>query len=281
MPPKKKKRKPRSRARGSVAGPAATQAAPAPPPQEKRRERLEARREAKAKALAQRHRQQRRARAVRLVVVLASVVGIVWFLFIRNSIPDAIAGHEIEDFDAFISESRANQLHTAEAVTYTENPPVSGEHSAQAAGCGVYGQPLANPNMLHALEHGAVGILYEPGAPPKDIKEAESIVGDYDSHVFSAPYEGLKDPFTIVAWAHLMRLDSFDRGATVEFIDTFREAGDAPESSDCPQGANQPFQPNPTASPSGTPLDVIPAPEETEGSDNSQGGDKKKKKKKG
>lgn len=276
MPPKKKKRKPRSRARGTAASPAIAQADQAPQTQDKRRERLEARREAKAKAEAQRYRQQRRARIGRIAALLASVVAIVWFLFIRGSIPDAIAGYDIEDFDAFVSESRANQLHTADPVTYNENPPVSGEHSPQAAACGVYGQPLANPNMLHALEHGAVGILYQPDAPANDIKEAESIAEDYDSHIFSAPYEGLEDPFTIVAWAHLMRLDSFDRAAIVEFVDTFREGGDAPESSDCPLGASQPFEPNPTVSPS-APVET-PEPEEKQGSD-SKGDDKKKKNK--
>ena len=223
--------------------------------------------------------------------MLASVVAIVWFLFIRGSIPDAIAGHDIEDFDAFVSESRANTLHTSDPLTYDENPPVSGQHSPQAAACGVYAQPLSNPNMLHALEHGSVGILYQPEAEEKDIKEAESIVADYDSHVLSAPYEGLEDPFTIVAWAHLMRLDSFDRAAIVEYIETFREGGDAPESSDCPMGASQPFESNPTASPGAsaspgleetpqvdaTPHEESEGTEETGGSGD-QSGDKKKKK---
>ena len=197
-------------------------------------------------------------------MLLASVVAIVWFLFIRNSIPNAIAGHELEHFDTFVSESRSNQLHTGEGVTYTETPPVSGQHSPISAECGVYGQPLADVNMVHALEHGAVGIFYQPDADVEEIRRAEEIVGDYETHVFSAPYPDLPDPFTVVAWAHLMRLDSLDRDAVVEFIETFREGGDAPEEQDCPKGSNQPFVPSPTGSPT-------PTPGETPGEDDGGG----------
>jgi hypothetical protein len=282
MPPKKKKRKPRSRARGSAASPAAVQPDQGPQSQEKRRERLDARREAKAQAAAKRYRQQQRARLVRIVVLLASIAAVVWFLFLRGGIPNAIAGHDLEHFDTFTSESAANQLHTSDPITYEENPPVSGQHSPIPADCGVYGQPLRNENMVHSLEHGAVGILYQPTLPVEEIREVEAIVEDYDSHVLSAPYEGLEDPYTIVAWAHLMRLDSFDREAVLEFIDVFRQAGDAPEEQDCPMGANQPFEPGSTASPSASPApEASASPEETKGTGGSGdgSGDKKKKKK--
>lgn len=234
--------------------------------------------------MAQRHKQQRRARIVRIVVTLASVVAIVWFLFLRNSIPNAIAGHELEDFDTFASESRANQLHTTDPVTYTEVPPVSGQHSPNPADCGVYGEPIPNENMVHTLEHGSVGILYQPDAPVEEVREAESIVQEFDSHAFSAPYEGLEDPYTIVAWAHLMRLDSFDREAVVEFFDVFRQGGDAPESTPCLMNSDEPFQPTPTGSPTPTPGET---PDEGADGDNEneggagggKGNDKKEKKK--
>lgn len=267
MPPKKKKRKPRSRARGAGTG-AATPQPEAPQSQEKRRERLEARREAKAIAAARRRRQQQRARVVRLVVMVVSLAAIIWFLFIRNSIPNAIAGHELEHFDTFTSESQANTLHTDQPVTYEETPPVSGEHSPIPADCGVYGQAIADENMVHSLEHGAVGILYRPDAPVEEIRVIEELVEDYDSHVFSSPYPDLEDPYTVVAWAHLMRLDSFDRDAIVEFIDVFREGGDAPEEQDCPMGASQPFEPAPRATA------TVPATEETPaGDEEGDGGD--------
>ena len=266
MPPKKKKRKPRSRARGAGNGAAAPQPE-APQSQEKRRERLEARREAKAIAAARRRRQQQRARVVRLVVMVASVAAIVWFLFIRNSIPNAIAGHELEHFDTFTTESQANTLHTDQPVTYEENPPVSGQHSPIPADCGVYGQPIADENMVHSLEHGTVGILYRPDVPVEEIRNVEALVKDYDSHVFSSPYPDLEDPYTVVAWAHLMRLDSLDMDAIEEFIEVFRQGGDAPEDQDCPMGASQPFEPTPQAT------ETIEVPGDDAGDETDGGGD--------
>lgn len=196
-------------------------------------------------------------------MLIGTLSVIIWFLFIRTNIPDAIAGHEVEHFDAFIAESGSGTLHTSSPVDYESTPPVSGEHSPIPADCGVYGQPIADENMVHSLEHGAVGILYQPDAPVQQIRNAEELVQDYDGHVFSAPYPGLEDPYTIVAWAHLMRLDSYDHDAIVEFIEVFRESGDAPEEQDCPMGANEPFDPSPTASPTSPGGDESPAPDET------------------
>ena len=187
---------------------------------------------------------------------------IVWFLFIRGGIPDAIAGHEIEHFDTFTSESRAGTLHTDQPIQYPMDPPVTGEHAPNSADCGTYDTQLPNETMVHTLEHGTVGILYRPDAPLEDIAQAEQLVTDYPSHVFSAPYAEMEDPFTIVAWAHMMRLDTFDEEAITEFIETFRQGGDAPEEQDCPMNSDSKFEPTPTDSP--TPgAEETPAPTET------------------
>ena len=208
----------------------------------------------------QQHRRQRRARITRTVTLVASLAVIVWFLFIRGGIPDAIAGHELEHFDTFRSESQAGQLHTDQPVQYPMDPPVSGQHAPNAADCGTYDTQLPNETMVHALEHGSVGILYSPDAPLEEIKRAEEIVNDYPSHVFSEPYAEMEDPFTIVAWAHMMRLDSFDEEAITEFIEVFREGGDAPEEQDCAMASDSRFEPTPTGSPTpGATATVTPA----------------------
>lgn len=222
-----------------------------------------------------RRKQQQRARVVRIVVTLASIAAVVWFLFLRNSIPNAIAGHELEHFDTFATESRTGTLHTGDPITYDTDPPVSGLHRPTAAGCGVYAAQIPNENMVHTLEHGGVGILYQPTADVEEIKKLEDIVMSYDSHVFSEPYPELKDPYTVVAWAHLMRLDSYDQPAIEEFIDVFREAGDSPEDQECSMASNDPFDPTPTASPT-----VTPEPTEGPGDKGSDKSDDKKKKKK-
>lgn len=194
---------------------------------------------------------------MRLVVIVGSILALFWFLFLRGGTPDAIAGNKIEDFDTFAAESQAGQLHTTEDVQYASTPPVSGQHDPQPGSCGVNDAQIPDENMVHNLEHGAVGVLYRPDAPIEDIREIERLVGDYDSHVFSEPYPDMETPYAVVAWAHLMRLKELEPNAITEFIDVFREGGDSPEEQPCPMDADDPFQPEnvsptPTVSPAGS-----------------------------
>lgn len=264
MPQKKKKRKPRSRARGGAAPARAPQetSEESPAQADKRRERLEARREAKAKALVQQQRRDRMRRLTRIVVLVGTAAFIIWFLFLRNAIPDAIAGHEVESYDPFISESRTGTLHTDQPVTYESDPPVSGSHAARPVNCGVYAEQVPNENMVHTLEHGAVGILYNPEASPDEIEQIEALVQSYDSHVISAPYAELDPQYAITSWAYTMPLESYDEAAVKEFVDVFRQGGDAPEANqECPTSVNNSFTESQTATP--TPS-VSPAPDKTE-----------------
>jgi hypothetical protein len=250
MPPKKKKRA-KGRGRGQAASRAvAAPDAQRPDPNEKRRERLDAKREARERAAIAQRRRRSRERFVRWIMIAAVTVFLVWFFFLRTALPNAIAGHEIEDYKTFAAESRANQLHVEGEVTYESNPPVSGQHNAIPGACGVYSQPMPEEDFVHTLEHGAVGLLYQPDLDEEQIKQIEAIVKDQESHMFSMPYPQLEDPIVVTAWAHLMRLDDVDEAAITEFIDVFRQAGDAPESAECPLTQDDTFEDRPTPSPS-------------------------------
>jgi hypothetical protein len=153
-------------------------------------------------------------------------------------------------------------------VSYPMSPPVSGEHAQAAAPCGVYGSAIPNENMVHILEHGAVGLLFKPDLDPAVITDLEAIVGSYDSHVFSAPFESMDTPITVIAWANSMSLDAYDETAVTGFIDAFRQGGNAPEAyQECPNDENTPFS-NVTPTPEPLPSDVTtiepsPAPSKT------------------
>lgn len=230
-----------------------------------------------------RQRQQRIARFVRTGVIVGVGATLVWFLFLRTGIPDAVAGHEVEHFDPFKAESLQGTLHTSDPITYASDPPASGAHRPAPADCGVYAAQIPNENMVHTLEHGAVGIFYKPDADPDDIKEIEKLVKSYDSHTFSAPYPQLEDPYTVVAWAHLMRLDEFDGAAISEFIDVFREGGDAPEAQQtCDLNVDTPFSPAPSAPAASPGAEETPHVDETpheEGAATPSGSNDKKNKK--
>lgn len=221
--------------------------APGVDPNERRRERLEARRRERAEAIARARRAQSRERFVRFLLLGALLAGAVWFFFLRGRLPDEIGGHTLIKR----STAGANQ-HTDQPVEYDIVPPVSGEHATNPAQCGIHATVIPNENFVHTLEHGAVALVYRPDIPEEDIRALEEIAGDFDSHTVAAPNPEMDDPITIAAWAHLMRLDEVDEDAIREFIEVFRQGGASPEAGqECPNSVEQPFQAEPSPSPTG------------------------------
>lgn len=216
--------------------------------QQVRQERLEARRRAKAEAARRAAALARRRRLVRLTTYLGIAALFVWFVFFRTQRPDEIAGHEL----IHASETGIGE-HTTGTVSYETTPPVSGAHAPSWAPCGVHDRRIANELMVHTLEHGAVGVLYDPAqVDEQTVRAIEDIVGDFDSHTFSAPYEGMPSAIAVVSWGELMRLDELDERAVRQYIETFR--GKGPENVGCPNESDEPFRfPEPTPSPEDTP----------------------------
>ncbi len=224
-------------------------------PNEKRRERLEERRREREAALKQQKRDAQRERLVRYLLIAGLLAAVVWFMFFRAKLPTEIAGHTVRDLSA----AGAGQ-HTG-PFTYETDPPVSGAHSDTVA-CGVHGAPVPDENFVHNLEHGAVAIVYQPTLDPEDISRIESIVTSFDSHILSVPNSTMEPQIAVAAWGRMMELDALDEPAIRQFVEVFRQGGEAPEPEQlCPHDSSQPFSPDATATPA--PTDA-PTPSPTE-----------------
>lgn len=199
--------------------------------------RLEERRRERERALEQARRAAARRRAIRTALLAAVLAALTLWFFTRGGAPDSFGGHEVQE----VSAEGVNQ-HTEGQVDYEITPPVSGEHAPQPAPCGIHGEPISNEIQVHSLEHGAVGIQYQPELDPEEIERIEAIVSDYDSHVFSAPYPGLDTPLAVSSWGRLMELDEVDETAIGAYIEEF--AGNGPERNQpCDNTEDSPFEP--------------------------------------
>lgn len=219
---------------------------------ERKRQRLEQRRQEKAEAQARRRKAEARARVIRTIGIVALIGLAFWFFFLRTTKPTEIEGHPISSFAG-----EGLNDHVDGTVNYEMSPPVEGAHADNPSGCGVFSSPVINENFVHSLEHGAVGLLYDPTrAAPEDIKELEAIAAAADRNVLSAPYEGMETVFSITSWSRRMDLNDLDLSAVNEYVDTF--AGKGPEpGKECPNTSSSPFVPEaePSAEPSESPTE--------------------------
>jgi hypothetical protein len=139
---------------------------------------------------------------------------------------------------------------------------------------------VADENLVHSFEHGAVAILFDPkDVSLGDIKKIEAIVDDYDDDVLTAPYPGLPDYIVVASWSRKMALSEFDEAAIKEYIDQFRDTEPAPEAStqDCPNNSDDAYEPpetTPSPSPSPEPSPEN-SPKDDKGGNGSGGGSAK------
>ena len=160
------------------------------------------------------------------VLVLALVIT---FVIVGSTPKPDPSSIEIEGLKTF---GTLTATHVATAVDYEAdygmNPPAGGNHNAAWLNCGVYDQPQQNENAVHALEHGAVWITYDPDAL-SDAQVSTLRSEAPSTYSIVSPYPGLPAPVVISAWSAQVQLDGVDDPRLETFIQKYWKSASAPE----------------------------------------------------
>ena len=130
--------------------------------------------------------------------------------------------------------------HTEEDLEYDHRPPAGGDHNPIPATCGFYAtDPPPDEFMVHSIEHGAIWIAYRPDLPDDQRDSLRDLVAE-QAKVAATPYEGIDSPLVVTAWGRQLALESADDPRLIQFIETYRNSPNAPESTSPCQGVGQP-----------------------------------------
>lgn len=146
---------------------------------------------------------------------------------------------EVETFpeqnvDVHLAESAVRQIINGEIEPpeYNSDPPTSGPHSAKAAACGVFRQPVPDVYQLHDLAIGVVLFQYSPTLEAVEIERIEELGRGFDDRIIVAPRPGMNAPVVATAWTTMMQLDGVDEELLRAFYDQY--VGGGPETGPCP-----------------------------------------------
>jgi hypothetical protein len=164
--------------------------------------------------------------AVVLVVVLIAVVGVLIYQEAqRQNDIEAAAKAPIQGVQSFDKLSRD---HVQTPVTYPQTPPVGGNHNPVWLNCGIYSAPVKNENAVHALEHGAVWVTYQPTLPAAQVDKLKTLARA-NPYLLLSPYEGIKTPVVASAWGKQLALPSADDSRLPVFLRTYLQGPQTPE----------------------------------------------------
>jgi hypothetical protein len=117
--------------------------------------------------------------------------------------------------------------HVAGSVTYAQTPPASGPHNATWLNCGAYTKPVPNENAVHALEHGAVWVTYDPALPAADVTKLRALMPA--THFVLSPYQGLPSTIVVSGWNRQLQVSSASDSRIPQFFKKYWKGSNAPE----------------------------------------------------
>ena len=170
------------------------------------------------------------ASAVVAVGILALIVTVVMTSATPKADPASIQIKNLTTFDDLGSEVglHVDGTQVDYEQKYGMNPPAGGEHWSSWLNCGVYSQPQQSENAVHALEHGALWVTYDPDALSE--ADVQTLRDELPAtYVVLSPYPGLPAPVVASGWENQIKLDGVDDPRLAAFVAKFWKSADAPE----------------------------------------------------
>ena len=118
-------------------------------------------------------------------------------------------------------------LTPANPTLYQDRFPTSGPHDPTWTPPGVYTNPGAPTQLVHALEHGNIVIYYdEPRSEVLALLERwADLYDDQWSGLVVTPAAGLGSAVVLTAWTKRLELIPFEPAAAAAFVDAYRGRG--------------------------------------------------------
>ncbi|MGY1842140.1 DUF3105 domain-containing protein [Modestobacter sp. SYSU DS0875] len=161
------------------------------------------------------------AAAVAVAVFAAAILTYAVITVNRSNANRITSADQLEGVQVF--DYAAGQEHVSTPVEYSETPPVGGPHDGEWADCTgtVYAEQIRSENAVHALEHGAVWITYDPAAIGDDeLSTLEDLV-EGNAGLMLSPFDGLPAPISLQSWNHQLTVDSASDPRVEQYIDFF------------------------------------------------------------
>jgi hypothetical protein len=140
--------------------------------------------------------------------------------------PSASRPDPSKDIPGVVTANYTGSVHVLpnERVAYDKTPPFGGPHDQTWATCTgtVYPNAVRTENMVHALEHGAVWIAYNPTQISGDALNLLKVRAEGKPFTMLSPYPGLDKPISLQSWGHQLKLDGADDARIDEFIAALR-----------------------------------------------------------
>lgn len=120
--------------------------------------------------------------------------------------------------------------HVPDPPDYEVTPPAGGPHYEVWQNCGVYDEPVADFLAVHAQEHGAVWVTYDPEEVSDEAIADLEALHTPGSYVIVSPYRGdMPGPIVASSWGRQVAVDEVGDSSLSRFVQRYEQASDVPE----------------------------------------------------